>query len=122
MGPRARYVGAEVPAEELIWQDPVPAVDHELIDASDVAALKSEILESGLTVPELVRTAWASAASFRGTDMRGGPTGHGSGSRRRRTGKPTIRTIWPRCWSAWRAFRRISMPRNRAARRFHSPI
>ncbi len=75
MGPRARYVGAEVPAEELLWQDPVPAVDHELIDVNDIAKLKSEILASGLTVPELVRTAWASAASFRGTDMRGGANG-----------------------------------------------
>ncbi|MBZ0233301.1 MAG: catalase/peroxidase HPI, partial [Deltaproteobacteria bacterium] len=75
MGPRARYVGAEVPAEELIWQDPVPAVDHKLVDAADVARLKRDILASGLTVPELVRTAWAAAASFRGTDMRGGANG-----------------------------------------------
>jgi catalase-peroxidase len=75
MGPRARYVGAEVPAEELLWQDPVPAVDHPLIDANDIATLKSDILDSGLTVPELVRTAWASAASYRGTDMRGGANG-----------------------------------------------
>ena len=75
MGPRSRYLGAQVPAEELIWQDPVPAVDHDLIDADDVAALKTEILESGLTVPELVRTAWASASTFRGTDMRGGANG-----------------------------------------------
>ena len=75
MGPRARYVGAEVPAEELLWQDPVPAVDHDLIDAEDIAKLKSEILASGLTVPELVRTAWASASTFRGTDMRGGANG-----------------------------------------------
>jgi catalase-peroxidase len=75
MGPRSRYVGSQVPAEELIWQDPVPAVDHELINAKDVAALKRQILDSGLTVPELVRTAWASAATFRGTDMRGGANG-----------------------------------------------
>ncbi len=75
MGPRARYVGAEVPAEELLWQDPVPAVDHDLIDAEDIAKLKSEVLASGLTVPELVRTAWASASTFRGTDMRGGANG-----------------------------------------------
>jgi catalase-peroxidase len=72
MGPRARYVGNEVPAEELLWQDPVPAVDHELVDASDVAQLKAKILDSGLTNPELIRTAWASASTFRGTDMRGG--------------------------------------------------
>jgi len=75
MGPRARYVGIEVPKEELIWQDPVPAVDHPLIDAADIANLKAKILASGLTVPELVRTAWASAATFRGTDMRGGANG-----------------------------------------------
>ncbi|MEA3298828.1 MAG: catalase/peroxidase HPI [Pseudomonadota bacterium] len=75
MGPRARYLGSEVPDEMLIWQDPVPPVDHELIDAADVADLKSRILVSGLTVPELVRTAWASAATFRGTDLRGGANG-----------------------------------------------
>ncbi len=75
MGPRARYVGAEVPREALLWQDPVPGVDHALIDAADAAALKAEILGSGLTVPQLVGTAWASAASFRGTDLRGGANG-----------------------------------------------
>jgi len=75
MGPRARYVGKQVPAEELLWQDPVPAVDHVLVNADDIAELKSKIIDSGLTVPELVRTAWASAASFRGTDMRGGANG-----------------------------------------------
>jgi catalase-peroxidase len=75
MGPRARYIGAEVPREDLIWQDPLPRVDHALINAKDVADLKSKILASGLTGPELVRTAWASAASFRGTDMRGGANG-----------------------------------------------
>jgi catalase-peroxidase len=75
LGPRARYLGAEVPDEELVWQDPVPALDHELVDAADITKLKAEILASGLTVPELVRTAWASAASFRGTDMRGGANG-----------------------------------------------
>jgi catalase-peroxidase len=75
MGPRARYVGAAVPAEALIWQDPVPELDHPLIGDRDIAKLKAEILDSGLTVPQLVRTAWASAASFRGTDMRGGANG-----------------------------------------------
>ncbi len=75
MGPRARYLGAEVPREELIWQDPVPTVSYPLVDAADVAALKSKILASGLTVPELVRTAWASASTFRGTDLRGGANG-----------------------------------------------
>ncbi len=75
LGPRARYIGAEVPGEDLIWQDPLPRAMHTLVDAADVATLKSRILASGLTVPELVRTAWASAASFRGTDMRGGANG-----------------------------------------------
>lgn len=75
LGPRARYLGKEVPQEDLIWQDPLPKVNHALVDANDVAALKSKILASGLTAPELVRTAWASAASFRGTDMRGGANG-----------------------------------------------
>jgi len=75
MGPRSRYLGPEVPAEELIWQDPVPAVDHELIDDSDIAALKDIILASGLSVSELVSTAWASASTFRGSDMRGGANG-----------------------------------------------
>ena len=75
MGPRARYLGSAVPAEQLIWQDPVPAVDHELVNADDVAQLKSKILDSGLSTSELVRTAWASAATFRGSDMRGGANG-----------------------------------------------
>jgi len=75
MGPRARYLGPEVPAEDLLWQDPVPAVDHPLVDAQDVAALKAKILASGLTVSELVSTAWASASTFRGSDKRGGANG-----------------------------------------------
>jgi catalase-peroxidase len=75
MGPRARYLGPEVPAEELIWQDPVPAVDHELIDAKDIADLKGKILASGLSVSQLVSTAWASASTFRGSDKRGGANG-----------------------------------------------
>ena len=75
MGPIARYVGSDVPSEELIWQDPIPAVDHDLVDASDVAALKAKILDSGLSVSELVSVAWASASTFRGSDMRGGANG-----------------------------------------------
>ena len=75
MGPRARYLGPEVPAEALIWQDPIPAVKHPLIDARDVAALKGKILRSGLSVSELVSTAWASASTFRGSDKRGGANG-----------------------------------------------
>ncbi|MEW8678819.1 MAG: catalase/peroxidase HPI [Candidatus Thiodiazotropha sp.] len=75
MGPRARYLGPEVPAEELIWQDPIPTVDHELIDEQDIAELKEKIIDSGLSVSELVSTAWASASTFRGSDMRGGANG-----------------------------------------------
>jgi catalase-peroxidase len=75
MGPRARYLGPEVPKEELIWQDPIPAVNHKLIDELDIASLKSKILASGLTVSELVSTAWASASTFRGSDKRGGANG-----------------------------------------------
>jgi catalase-peroxidase len=75
MGPRARYRGPEVPKEVLIWQDPVPAVDHPLVDAADVAALKQKVLASGLSVPQLVSTAWASASTFRGSDKRGGANG-----------------------------------------------
>jgi catalase-peroxidase len=75
MGPRTCYLGADVPAEELIWQDPIPALDHPLIEAQDIASLKGEILASGLTVSELVSTAWASASTFRGSDKRGGANG-----------------------------------------------
>ncbi|WP_343717108.1 catalase/peroxidase HPI [Inquilinus sp.] len=75
MGPRARYLGKLVPQETLIWQDPLPAVDHPLVDAGDVSALKAKVLASGLTVPQLVATAWASASTFRGSDKRGGANG-----------------------------------------------
>lgn len=75
MGPRARYLGPEVPKEELIWQDPVPAVDHPLIDETDIASLKKKIGDSGLSVGQMVSTAWASASTFRGSDMRGGANG-----------------------------------------------
>jgi len=75
MGPRARYLGSEVPKEALIWQDPIPAVNRKLIGEAEIESLKKKLLTSGLTVPELVRTAWASAASFRGTDKRGGANG-----------------------------------------------
>lgn len=75
MGPRVRYLGPEVPAEELIWQDPIPAVDHPLVDEADIAALKGKILASGLSVSEMVSTAWASASTFRGSDKRGGANG-----------------------------------------------
>jgi catalase-peroxidase len=75
MGPRARYLGKLVPKEELIWQDPIPAVDHALVDEQDIAALKARVMASGLSIPQLVTTAWASAASFRGSDKRGGANG-----------------------------------------------
>ena len=75
MGPLARYLGPEVPSEELLWQDPLPAVDHELIDDADAAALKEQILASGLTISQLVSTTWAAASSFRGSDKRGGVNG-----------------------------------------------
>jgi catalase-peroxidase len=75
MGPRARYLGPEVPAEELIWQDPIPAVNHKLVDVQDILSLKDKILASGLSVPEMVTTAWASASTFRGSDKRGGANG-----------------------------------------------
>ncbi len=75
MGPKARYLGKEVPAEDFIWQDPIPAVDHELVDDADIAALKAKILDSGLSVAQLVSAAWASASTFRGSDMRGGANG-----------------------------------------------
>jgi catalase-peroxidase len=75
MGPRVRYLGPEVPAEELIWQDPIPAADHKLIDVQDIAALKAKLLASGLSVSELISTAWASASTFRGSDKRGGANG-----------------------------------------------
>jgi catalase-peroxidase len=75
MGPKSRYLGPEVPSEDLIWQDPIPAVNHPLIDATDIASLKKDILASGLSVSELVATAWASASTFRGSDKRGGANG-----------------------------------------------
>uniref|UniRef100_UPI003563194E catalase/peroxidase HPI n=1 Tax=Litorivivens sp. TaxID=2020868 RepID=UPI003563194E len=75
MGPKARYIAGDLPAEDLLWQDPIPSADHKLIGSGDIKKLKSKILDSGLTVPELVRTAWASAATYRGTDMRGGANG-----------------------------------------------
>ena len=75
MGPRARYLGPLVPKETLIWQDPIPAVDHALISDADVAALKEKLLASGLSVPQLVSAAWASASTFRGSDKRGGANG-----------------------------------------------
>ena len=75
MGPKCRYLGPEVPSEELIWQDPIPALDHQVIGEDDISSLKAKILDSGLSVSELVSTAWASASTFRGSDLRGGANG-----------------------------------------------
>ena len=75
MGPKVRYLGPDVPAEDLIWQDPIPAADYAMIEAADIAALKSVIADSGLSIAELVTTAWASASTYRGSDHRGGANG-----------------------------------------------
>src|SRR3546814_10202488 len=75
MGPLSRYLGPELPTEELLWQDPIPAVDHALVNDSDIASLKDKLLASGLSVSQLVSTAWAAASSFRGSDKRGGANG-----------------------------------------------
>jgi catalase-peroxidase len=93
MGPISRYLGPSIPEAQL-WQDPVPAVDHELIGEADVAALKEKVLASGLSISRLVSTAWSSAASFRGTDKRGGANGARVASHRRRTGRSTNRPSW----------------------------
>jgi catalase-peroxidase len=84
------YLGSEVPAEDLVWQDPIPAVDHELVDENDIAALKANIAASGLSVSELVSTAWASASTFRGSDKRGGANGARVRLAPQKTGKQTI--------------------------------
>ena len=118
MGPRARYLGPEVPKEELIWQDPIPAVNHKLIDAPDIAALKSKILASGLSISELVSTAWASASTFRGSDKRGGANGaaHSSGAAEG-LGSQSAGPTGARCSRRWKAFRMRSTARSPAARR-----
>ncbi|MFO1425645.1 MAG: peroxidase family protein [Steroidobacteraceae bacterium] len=122
MGPRARYVGTAVPSEVLSWQDPVPAVDHELVDAADIAQLKSKILASSLTPTELVKAAWAAAASYRGTDGRGGANGPARDSIRSATGRSTIRRNWRKCSPRSKASRRSSTShRPAAARRSRSP-
>jgi catalase-peroxidase len=94
MGPRSRYLGPEVPSQDLIWQDPLPKADYAMVDAKDIAALKSKILASGLTVPELVRTAWASAARSAAPTCAAARTGRAFASPRRRIGRSTIRLNW----------------------------
>ena len=107
MGPISRYLGPWVPEPQL-WQDPVPAVDHDLIGEADIAALKGKMLASGLSISQLVATAWASAARFRGTESGAGRTARGSAWRRRRTGRSTSRPSWPRCCRPSRASSRTS--------------
>jgi catalase-peroxidase len=129
MGPRARYLGPEVPVEELIWQDPIPAVNHKLIDAQDIASLKGRILASGLSVSELVSTAWASASTFRPLGRRRPPSVAPTSAavptvpafvwRRRRIGKSTSLPNWRRCSRPWRESRVRSTARSLAARRYH---
>jgi catalase-peroxidase len=123
MGPRSRYLGAEVPEEDLLWQDPLPAVSHELINDKDIAILKDKILASGLSVSQLVATAWASASTYRCSDKRGGGrTGHASVSPRRRIGKLTNLPNCRPCCSSLRKYKRSSTARSLAGRKFHLPI
>ena len=115
MGPKARYLGPEVPAEDLIWQDPIPAAAGAPIDAADVNALKGKIAASGLTIAELVSTAWASASTYRASDHRGGPTARASASRRKRIGTSTSPSSWAASWPSTSGSRRSSTARPRAA-------
>ena len=122
MGPIVRYLGPLVPKEELIWQDPVPEVDHPLVGDADIAALKAKILASGLSVAELVSTAWASASTFRGTDKRGGANGARIRlSPTERTGRSTSRLSSRRFLRRSKRSRRTSTPPPRAGRRCRSP-
>ena len=97
MGPLSRYLGPWIPEPQL-WQDPVPAVDHPLIDETDIAALKKEVAGTGLSISQLASTAWAAAASFRGTDKRGGAKGRACVSIPSENGRSTIPKSWPRCY------------------------
>ena len=121
MGPLSRYLGPEVPAEPRIWQDPVPAVDHKLIDDKDIAALKAKILASGLSISRLVATAWASAATFRGGDKRGGANGARIRLAPQKDWAVNEPHSWPSRWRNWKRSRRSSTLRSRAARRFRWP-
>ena len=119
MGPVTRYLGPWVPEPQL-WQDPVPAVDHELVGDADVAALKAKVLDSGLSVSQLVRTAWASAASFRGTDKRGGANGARIRLEPQRGWAVNAGEL-ARCWRRSSGSGRTSTPRSPAACRSRSP-
>ena len=121
MGPVVRYLGPLVPKETLIWQDPIPTSDHALIDEQDAAALKAKILASGLTVGDLVSTAWASASTFRGSDKRGGANGARIRLAPRRIGRSTTRPDWRKRFRSSKRSRRSSMARPRAARKSRSP-
>lgn len=103
MGPRSRYLGPEVPKEELIWQDVIPAPFYAPVGEAEIAAIKAKILASGLSVQELVGTAWASASTFRGSDKRGGANGARIRLAPQRTGLRTTLPSWPRCWQHWQA-------------------
>lgn len=113
MGPRVRYLGPLVPTEELLWQDPLPTVDHPLIDAEEVAALKRTLLESGLSIAQLVSTAWASASTFRGSDKRGGANGARIRLAPQKSGKSTSPISWPLSWLSWNASSRPSTRHSR---------
>ncbi len=121
MGPRSRYLGPEVPAEELLWQDPVPAVDHKLIDAKDIAALKAKILASGLSIAQLVSTAWASARRSAAPTSAAERTGRASASARRRIGRSTSPPNWRKCSAPLPASRRSSTAPRPAARKCRWP-
>ena len=121
MGPRARYLGPEVPAEELIWQDPIPAVNHPLIDEQDISALK-KIADSGLTVSELVSTAWASASTFRGSDKRGGANGARIRLAPQKNWAVNQPELLARSSTPSKKSRSSSTARRLAAREFRSPI
>jgi catalase-peroxidase len=121
MGPRSRYLGPEVPAEELIWQDPVPAVDHELIDEADIAALKGKILASGCRSPNWSRPPGRRPPRSAAPTCAAGPTGRASVSFRRRIGKSTSRPSWRRCWKPSRESKRSSTARSPAGRRSRWP-
>ena len=121
MGPISRYLGPEVPAEQQIWQDPLPAVDHPLIDEQDVATLKNRILASGLTVSQLVTTAWASASTFRGTDKRGGANGARIRLAPQKDWAVNQPAEWQACCRRSKRFGQISTRRFRAAKMHAGP-
>ncbi len=121
MGPVARYLGPLVPKEHLIWQDPIPAVDHPLVGETEIESLKAKLLASGLTVSQLVTTAWASAATFRGADKRGGANGARIRLAPQKDWASTSRPNWLRSWRSSKRSRPSSTPPPQAARRSRWP-